>query len=157
MKRYVYGGALVLVCGAISACNSDALLSPGETRALVAAERRWATRGFEDYAVEFRRLCFCDPIINQWARVEVVNGVVVRATLLSDGSQVPAASLPQYPTVEELFAQIRSGVPSDVYQDVVVEFDPVLGFPTRVSLVGKPTVADADVDNRLRNAGPISP
>jgi hypothetical protein len=70
----------------LSACASP--LSTGELRALSDAEARWARRGFQDYTFETMRSCFCDPLVTQWARVEVRGGVATRVVFLETGAEV---------------------------------------------------------------------
>lgn len=79
-------GTLLVMAGATVACKSP--LSPLELVELNAAEARWAARPFQSYAIEMSASCFCDPILNQWARVEVVNGIVNRVVLVDSGTEV---------------------------------------------------------------------
>jgi hypothetical protein len=141
---------VALVAAPLAACESP--LSLSELRALARAEARWAARGFENYAIEERQSCFCPPEVLQWSRVEVVSGNVDRVTTLETGVEVPAAQRGQFRTVEQVFRTIRTGHTQDWVKDVVVEFDPQLGFPTLVSLEPKADILDAGITYYFRNA-----
>ena len=144
---------LVLLAASVAACESP--LSPTELRALAQAEARWAARGFDSYAIEERQACFCPPEVTQWARAEVVTGNVDRVIMLESGVEVPAAQRGQFPTVEQVFRTIRAADTQDWIKDVVVQFDPQLGFPTLVSLVPKAGILDAGIVYYFRNASPL--
>lgn len=135
-----------------TACNTP--LSPNELRQLVEAEARWASRGFADYAIEARESCFCPPALNQWSRVEVVDGLVDRVTVVATGTDVAEEDRTRFPTVEYLFDVIRRSNDRD-YDELIVEFDPELGFPTRVELHDKPDVTDGGVAYFMRNASAL--
>jgi hypothetical protein len=60
-----------------------------------------------------------------------------------------------FPTVEEVFSYVRRAPDQDWVEDVQVEFDPLLGFPTLVSSISKPNIADAGGALYLRNATPL--
>ena len=138
----------------VAACESP--LSPGELLALGDAEARWARRSFEDYAFEIRRSCFCDPFITTWARVEVVGGAVSRVVFVESGAEATAQELGRFPTVEGIFARIRAAMDDESLEDISVEFDPALGFPTRVVFQTKPDILDGGISTYVRNVGPQS-
>ena len=153
MNRSFTVSTLVLLAASLTACDSP--LSLGELRALTDAEARWAGRGFQDYAFEIRRSCFCEPLITQWARVEVVGGQLTRVVLLETGAEVPPAQRGRFPTVEQVFTSIRAASQDELLDDVIVEFDHQLGFPTHVSFITKPDILDGGSASYLRNAGPL--
>jgi hypothetical protein len=118
------------------------------------AQARWAARAFPDYAFEIRRSCFRAPV-TQWARVEVAAGHVDRVVLLESNAEVLVAELSLFPTVEDVFSSILRASDAGWVEDVRVEFDRNLGFPTHVALVAKPEILDGGSSSFLRNAGPI--
>jgi hypothetical protein len=153
MNRSFTVSGLVVLAASLTACESP--LSLGELRALADAEARWASRGFQDYTFEIRRSCFCEPLITQWARVEVVGGQLTRVVLLEPGEEVPPAQRGRFLTVEQVFTSIRAANQSELLDDVIVEFDQQLGFPTHVSFITKPDILDGGTASDLRNAGPF--
>ncbi|MEZ5102550.1 MAG: DUF6174 domain-containing protein [Thermoleophilia bacterium] len=124
---------LVLAAGGLTGCGESG--EPGErvaaAQALAAARERWARSGSETYTLRQARSCFCTP--------EAVAPVVVR---VEDGRPVelrwsdpttPGEPLPpDLPTVDALFRAVEDGI-ADAYA-IVVEYDPALGYPTRLAL-----------------------
>ena len=107
----------VLLGASLSACESP--LSPSELLALSEAEARWARRSFQDYAFEIRRSCFCEPLVTQWAHVEVRGGVVSHVVLLETGAEVSPQERGRFPTVEGTFASIRAATQDEWLDDIM--------------------------------------
>jgi hypothetical protein len=135
------------------ACTSP--LSTSERRRLAEGEAKWAARGYGDYSIEMRRSCFCPPEVNLWARVEVVDGTVVRVTLIETGEIITEARRTYWETVEQLFSRLRETDESDWLEDIRFTLDPVLGYPTEISWVSSPNVLDAGSTQYLRNPAPL--
>lgn len=144
--------ALIL---AACACTDHNPLSPAELNALAAAEAKWTARPFADYQYEMIQLCFCPTELNRWTRVSVRNGHVVAAQAVETDSIIPVERLSMWQPIDSLFSRLRSaaGDPSvrEIYSDILVEFDPTLGFPTRVEWKENPGIADAAMTYQLRN------
>jgi len=158
IKGIGVGGSYRVIFSAVaaallSACESP--LSPSELRTLAEAEARWTHRSFQDYSFEIRRSCFCEPSVTQWARVEVLGGVVSRVVLLESGMEVSPEQRGRFPTVEGIFASIRAATEDESLEDIKVEFDPELGFPTRVMFEAKPDILDGGSATYLRSVAPI--
>jgi Family of unknown function (DUF6174) len=151
--RGSYGVILAVVLPLLSACESP--LSPRELRALSDAEARWARRGFQDYTFETMRSCFCNPLLTQWARVEVRGGVVARVVILETGADVSPQERGYFPTVEGLFDSIRGSTADESLDDIKLEFDPALGFPTRIIRQAKPNILDGGSATYARSVAPI--
>lgn len=148
-----YRRFVALLALALPGCGS--ILSESELRRLAEAESRWEARGFGAYSVEMRRLCFCPPNLTGWARLEVVDGALVRATILESGEVITNSQLQFWPTVEQLFEDIRhADRGSDWVADIEASYDPELGFPTAVSFRSKPEILDAGSNYSLRHARP---
>lgn len=145
---------VIAVCSLAAACGGSGPLAPNELRQLVAAERRWAARGFGDYAYEVRVLCFCPPEINEWKVVDVRGGRVTAVRDLA-GVAIPPERWYGRPTVEELFTRAR-GPYDEWVASVEMAFDPALGFPTRLAFISKPNIADAGAVYEARNVRPLT-
>lgn len=154
MNRVVLLPFLLLAAGSTIACSASPLV-PSEVRELDRAEARWAARPFGAYSIEMKTSCFCPPIINEWARVEVVNDSVTRVVLVDSGTEVSATERPSFRTVEWLFSTIRSAQDAEWVNDVVATYDPLLGFPTYVSFIPKDGILDAGSVHYLRNAAAL--
>src|SRR5436309_13665154 len=105
MNRFFTVSALVVLAASLTACESP--LSPGELRALADAEARWAGRGSQDYTFEIRRSCFCEPLITQWARGDVLGGQMRRAVAPDTRAELPPAQRSRFVTVEQASASSR--------------------------------------------------
>lgn len=143
-----------------SACADANPLSPHELSVLASAEARWKSRPFANYTYEIRQSCFCPPEVNQWTRVTVRDGHVVAADRVPPDSLYPPTTLQYWQPIDSLFARLRRNASDSsiggVYSDIVVEYDPVLGYPTRIEWREKPTVADAGAVYTLRNVMPLN-
>lgn len=146
--------ALAVGCG--DGDLGGGLLGPLDQAALAASEKKWDERPFADYAFETRRFCFCPFEITQWARVTVRSGAIVRVEMVEGGTVVPADRNQFWWTIEELFEEIRQAAKSDVFRAIEVSYDSELGYPIRVELLEKPTVADAEATIDVRAVGPAS-
>ena len=151
--RGSFRAVLAVVLPVLWACDSP--LSPRELRALSDAEARWAHRGFQDYTFETMRSCFCDPLVTQWARVEVRGGVATRVVFLETGAEVSPQQRGYFATVDGLFDRIRRATSDEALDDIKVQFDPVLGFPTRIVFQAKPDILDGGSATYARNVAPI--
>jgi hypothetical protein len=147
-RRILLAAAIALTAG----CGTGPF-SPDESRALQQAEARWATAGLHHYTIEMRRLCFCPVETTEWATVEVRDGAVIAATLLS-GEPVPEALWTLRPPVPELFAQLRAP-PPDWVRDVAAAYDPVTGLPTEIRFVSDEGIADAGWTLEARDLLPL--
>jgi hypothetical protein len=154
MNRIALLPFIALVAAATVSCSSSPLV-PSEVRELDRAEARWAARPFRAYSIEMKTSCFCPPIINEWARVEVVNDSVTRVVLVDSGVEVNSVERASFRTVESVFDAIRSSQRSEWVKDVVAHYDPLLGFPTYVSFIPKDGILDAGSVHYLRNAAAL--
>jgi hypothetical protein len=148
---------LLLVLAA--ACIRGNPLSPEELTALTQAEARWNARSFPDYSYEILQICFCPPVAGRWTRVTVRGGVVADAQPLEPDSLFPTGQLIFWMPIDSLFAQLRRAADDatvrETYRDIAVDFDPVLGYPTRTEWRARPNIQDADVVYSLRNVQPL--
>lgn len=137
----------------LTACESP--LSSSERRLLAEGQAKWAARGYGDYSIEMRRSCFCAPEVNDWARVEVVGGMVSRVTLLQSGEIITDFRLTYWSTVEQLFSSLRETDEEDWLEDIEFTLDRVLGYPTEIRWISPENVLDAGAIQYLRNPAPL--
>jgi hypothetical protein len=140
--------ALVLALGA-AACSSP--FSPHEVRVLAAARAQWGQRPFADYTFEARRGCFCLPEQVGPVQITVRQGAIESVTLLETDEPVDPT---YWFTIEELFERIPSWAEYDGVEDVSVEYDPTLGFPSRVEVRPDEGIADAGETYIISNVAP---
>lgn len=144
----------------IDACQSSTgVVTRDDWRELEAAEARWKDRSFANYQYEIRTACFCPPIINQWVRVTVHGDVVVDAELVEPDLSFEIQGLTLWDPIDSIFAELRARLVnpslSTAYQEFEADYDPVLGYPTRIEFVERPGVSDAASVATLRNLTPL--
>ena len=144
----------------LTACDMSGIIGPGDMRRLAQAKARWESRPFTDYSYEIRTSCFCPPEINQWARVEVRNGVVVDVDAVVPDPNFPISTISYWQPIDSLFSNIHRAMTtstfSSAYSSVDVSYDSRLGYPTSIEYVSKPTVMDAGALISVRNVIPLN-
>jgi uncharacterized protein DUF6174 len=121
---------------------SRSVLSAQQTAALDAAEARWNRSATRDYSFEFHPLSF--PAFGEdSARIEVRGGLVTTVTRL--GRHVPSQT-----TIDDLFGSIRQASASGRYAKVEANYDPQLGYPTRIVFTPPESVADGKLIIEIR-------
>ena len=113
--------SLAVVPGVGASCEDPT----GPVREVEEAARRWANAGPYAYAYTLHETCFCPP---SGRRIVVVDDEVVRVERIVEHD--PGRVLEGY-TVEGLFGLIRQSLEREP-DSHFLEFDPVLGYPTRV-------------------------
>ncbi len=146
---------LILACLSLPVSGCSSTVGPRSLRELSQAESRWKSRNIENYTFEMRTSCFCPPEVNEWAVVEVRNRQIVSARSLT-GAPFTGFALTSRKTVEQLFDVARPPY-QDWVADVEFAFDAQLGYPLRVSLSSKPTIADAGAVYEARNLKSVTP
>jgi hypothetical protein len=140
--------ALLLALGA-AACSSP--FAPHELRVLAAARAQWGLRPFADYTFEARHGCFCLPEQVGPVQITVRQGAIESVTLLETGEPVTPT---YWFTIEDLYERIPTWAEYDGVEDVSVDYDPTLGFPTRVEVRFGEGVVDAGDTYTISNVAP---
>lgn len=125
--------AVVLLSAA--ACNSG---STAPTSQLAAARARWERVGPASYTYTIMRSCECTPEMSGPVSVSVRSGVVESRQYTPSGASVATQYADAFPAVEGLFALIDQAIRNGT-KPLTVEYDPTLGYPTRIAL-GDPAV-----------------
>lgn len=124
--------AVLLLAGCSGGSSST---GSGEAAELRRAQTRWARSGVRDYAYTVRILAFA-PGVQRPARVTVQDGRTVSITP-GDDDPTPLENNGQvfttYATADDLFALVQRAI--DARADSLdVDYDPVLGYPTRITI-----------------------
>src|SRR5574338_1094521 len=141
---------LLLVAGAAicsaTACDLTSVVDARHLAPLARAESRWKDRPFTDYTYEIRISCFCPPEINQWTRVTVRDGAVTAAAAIDPDPNFPINTLQYWQPIDSVFANLFRAMrtsSSQTYLDaIIVDYDPVLGFPSNIEYRARSNVAD---------------
>ena len=143
----------------VAACEFSSIVDTSDYRLAAAAEARWKARPFADYSYEVRVLCFCPPEITEWTRVTVRGGVVTSAEAVDPDPNFPIENLQYWVPIDSLFVDLRRTMTdraSQTYLDAIIaEYDPVLGYPTRIEYRAKANVIDGGSQFLLRNVVPL--
>ena len=145
--------AAAVVLAGLGGCEGGPF-SPSEQRELEAARAKWNAANIRSYSVEQRVSCFCSPHLNFLTLVVVEVGVVVEAEPVEELPFGFEPSLLGWVTVEEAFERIENLARSSHLKELEVEYDPVLGYPTRVSNTCGPEVQDCGSTLTLQNLIP---
>jgi hypothetical protein len=154
-RRPGWRGLTLLLAGALLAGCDDSPFSPGELREVHRALARWEARGFTDYRFEAVSSCFCAPEVTRWARVEVRGGAVVAVRSVETGELYPSSSHGMWATIEDRLAGLLRARTDNGLKEIVVRFDPVLGFPTVISHRYDSDILDAGGTVSMRNVAPL--
>jgi hypothetical protein len=129
-----------LVSLAAAACASAT--GPGE--ALAAARARWAAHRPGAYRVTVSRSCECLAETTGPVVVTVRDGAIASRHYARDGTDVPARFAGYFPDVDGLFALVDSARARRPHALDVV-YDPVAGYPHRVSIDYDAVMVDDEV------------
>ena len=144
----------------LAACEISGLVDPNDLRELASARAQWKARPFADYRYEVRVLCFCPPQLTEWTRVTVQGGVVTSAEAVDPDPNSPIDDLRYWVPIDSLFVDLRRTMTDRAlrtYLDaIVVDYDPVLGYPTSIEYRAKSNVIDGGSQFLLRNVVPFN-
>jgi hypothetical protein len=110
------------------------------------ARRRWARQGIASYQYRLTQLCFCPSEIVRPFAIRVSNGIIAEVRDAETGEAPPSYYDPR--TIPELFEVIDQAL--DRHADSIdVEYDPQLGYPTRIMIDYERNTADEELGFRV--------
>lgn len=114
------------------------------TRKLHAAERKWKHNRPEHYAYTLQRSCFCLPDARKPVEIRVFRNQVKQATVLPEGTPLPANLRDNAMTIDQLFDKIQDAISRNA-ASVEVSYDAQYGFPTNISIDYDRMMADEEL------------
>ena len=126
--------AMAAMVLALAACNSPAESEWRDVLSRVeVAENRWQEARPVRYVLTEQRLCECPPEQSGPVRIEATgtSETVSSMVYAGDGQAVAAANTQYFHTVAGLFEIVREAAAARVF-GLEIEFDPALGYPTRI-------------------------
>ncbi|MEO5815107.1 MAG: DUF6174 domain-containing protein [Gemmatimonadaceae bacterium] len=123
-------GLIALLTLALGGCKSQVT---GPLEELSTARARWSISAPASYTFVVARSCECLAEMAGPVVVSVRNRLAESRHYTGTGVEVPASYAGNFPTIEAIFAVIDAAV-RDGTQPIDVQYDPALGYPTRVSL-----------------------
>lgn len=140
---------LVLAAVGLGGCSDP--LGPQESE-LERNERTWMSADLTAYEFHFRRLCFCGPDTTREVIIEVILDNVSSVRDAETGEELPDPD--SYPTVVDLFAEIRDAIEREA--DVIeVEYDDLFGHPVSAAFDFVLNAADEEMSFIVTEFTPI--
>lgn len=146
--------ASLSICAAPSVIAGDKPVSPTKPivknplaeadRQLKAAEAKWKKKRPEHYSYTLQRSCFCAPDYRKPIEIRVFRGKVQQASLLPEGTPLPAERKAEALPVEGLFRMIREAIVNKS-ASVTVKYNATYGYPTSISIDRDRMMADEEV------------
>ncbi|MBU0655836.1 MAG: hypothetical protein KJ914_12020 [Gammaproteobacteria bacterium] len=112
-------------------------------RQLRDAEAKWKQNRPAHYTYTLQRSCFCAPEYRKPIEIRVFRGLIQQASLLPEGTPLPAERKSEALTVDGLFRLIREAIDKKA-ASVTVEYDAQYGFPTNISIDHDQMMADEE-------------
>ncbi len=123
---------------ALLACESAT--GPDPQAQLVTARGLWQAHGSGWYTFKLSRACFC-VLSGREIEISVENGSVVWAQYTDSKNPVEAAWISYLQTIPDLFDKIEDAITRKA-ASLSVSYDPVYGYPTKITIDYSATVAD---------------
>lgn len=98
---------------------------------VASARARWEKRSARDYALSWKKDCYCDPSAVRPIRLTVSNREIASAVYIDDRQPVGGRVLANLTTVDGVFDLIQ-----DAPGMVEVQYDPTWSFPSVVMVDG---------------------
>lgn len=108
----------------------------------------WEAQRPDHYRFVLSHQCFCGPEALGPVELEVVDGVAVRRTYVSDGTEVPASLAQVFPTISGLFDLLAGAVETGA-DEIQVTWDPATGVPRQLFVDYQVNVADEEEGYRV--------
>ena len=139
----------IVLAVALAACSSP--FGPEDARLLASARAQWSERAFPDYTFDVRHGCFCTPEQVGPVRIIVRQGSIESVTLLETAEPLDPAL---WFTIEQLFDRIPVWAKNEGVDEVIVEYDSTLGFPSSIGVKYEEGILDAGDAYTVSNVGP---
>jgi hypothetical protein len=134
---------MLITSVALSGCNPPTPILQAE---LDANRAKWRAAGIDLYEYHYQRECFCPPA---YGVVRVEDGKVVSVRPDFELPDFPLV-VTDYPTIEDLFDEVQLNI-----GDYEVDYDPVLGYPSRISMLLTFITTEAGYTERASDLSPL--
>ncbi len=119
--------------GLLWSCSPPPASEAGSPSEAAVQEQRWQAAGIADYRYDFQQECFCVREQVQPVTIEVRGGEMRRVMTRETGEDLATLPNLQWPTIDGLFSTIAEAEEQG-RQPLTVEYDPELGYPTRIEI-----------------------
>ncbi len=128
------------------AANGDNNSSLRET--LEENRQLWRSQTIKNYQYIYQQWCFCPPPSNDYLKVSVKNDKITEVVNLNNNQVIPDSTFPK--TIEELFNIIEDAIKRNA-DEILITYDPTLGYPTRVAIDYLKILADEEMTYTVEN------
>lgn len=137
----------------LAACTT--VRAADDPRTLLERNRRlWASHRLADYRYTVQTSCFCARQVTQPVQVEVRGGRVARRAYAGSAATPDSSLAATWPAVDGLFAKVADALQRGA-EEVRVEYDPRLGYPTHIQIDYDRRIADEETSIRASGLEPI--
>ncbi len=134
----------------LPACGSGPL---GTVENLERNRELWRAQGIDSYTYDYQLSCFCGGPAIQPVTIEVRDGEVVEVTSRETGEPVDPEFLEEFPTVEDLFEEIREALRREPFR-FEATYHPGLGHPQEMFVDFEEHVNDEERGFTASNLAP---
>lgn len=120
------------------------------SRMLQLAETKWQQHRPVHYTFTLQRSCFCPPDTRKPIEIRVFNNTIQQATVLPEGTPLPAEYKTRAMTIDELFNVIHKAIDNNAAR-VDVQYDLQYGYPTTLFIDQDERMADEEVSYNISN------
>ena len=108
----------------------------------------WRSQSLKSYQYTYQQQCFCLPPSNTPLKVSVKNDKITEVVNLTNNQAITALTFPK--TIEELFNIIEQAIDRNA-DEISINYDTTLGYPTRIAIDYEKILADDEVTYTIEN------
>ena len=135
-------GLKIMPIQANSPDNSQPIVELKENRKL------WRSQRFKTYQFTYQQQCFCVPPANTPLKVSVKNGKITQVINLNTNQSITDLDFPN--NIDQLFEIIETAIKENA-DEILVNYDATLGYPTRIAIDYQTMLADDEVTYLAEN------
>ncbi|WP_107669726.1 DUF6174 domain-containing protein [Cyanothece sp. BG0011] len=138
--------------------NSMPMWANGERNSLLREELKenyqlWRSQQLKNYQYIYQKRCFCPLPTNEPLKVSVKNDKITQVVNLNNNQVITDLTLAN--TIEELFNIIEEGIQRNA-DELLITYDPTLGYPTRVAIDYQKILADDEITYTVKNLSKLN-
>ncbi|EAZ89915.1 DUF6174 domain-containing protein [Crocosphaera chwakensis] len=113
----------------------------------------WRSQQLKNYQYIYQQQCFCPLPSNVPLKVSVKNDKITQVVNLNNNQVITDLTLPK--TIEELFKIIKDAIQRNA-DEILITYDPTLGYPTRVAIDYQKILADDEITYTVKNLSKLN-
>ncbi len=158
MKILQFFTLLVIGLLMVMLMNIMPMSANGESNSLLIEELKenrqlWRSQQIENYQYIYQQRCFCPLPSNEPLKVSVKNDKITQVVNLNNNQVITDLTLPK--TIEELFNIIKDAIQRNA-DEILITYDPTLGYPTRVEIDYQKILADDEITYTVKDLSKLN-